>query len=81
LGCIKPSCRFAARTSRKGKHVINNDPDSLRRRAIETRRRARQALSADLRRQLLEIAETYEDLADAMAGVLAHRTPELASEA
>lgn len=44
--------------------MTKSDPDSLRRRAIESRRRARAALSADLRHQLLEIAETYEDLAD-----------------
>jgi hypothetical protein len=61
--------------------VTKADPDSLRRRAIETRRRAREALSADLRHQLLEIAETYEDLADTVAHILAHRSPELTSEA
>ncbi|HEV2189019.1 MAG TPA: hypothetical protein VGR70_17550 [Stellaceae bacterium] len=55
------------------------DPESLRRRAVESRRRARAALSADLRHQLLEIAETYEDLADAVEGIHYRPSVELAA--
>jgi len=56
--------------------VIKYDPDSLRRRAIASRRRAREAARAELRHQLLEIAETYEDLADVVEGI--HHRPSLA---
>jgi hypothetical protein len=45
--------------------MIELDPDSLRRRAIDTRRRSRAATSADLRRQFLELADGFDDLADA----------------
>jgi hypothetical protein len=45
------------------------DPDSLRRRAIDARRRARGAVNAELRRQYLEIAESFDDLADAAQGI------------
>ena len=61
--------------------MTKSDPDSLRRRAIESRRRARAALNADLRHQLLEIAETYEDLAD-MVEIIHHQpSVELTSQA
>ena len=53
--------------------MTKSDPETLRRRAIESRRRARAALSADLRHQLLEIAETYEDLADMVESI--HHQP------
>lgn len=46
--------------------MLDLEPDSLRRRAIDTRCRARAALSAELRRQFLELAENYDDLADAL---------------
>jgi hypothetical protein len=46
--------------------MLDLDPDSLRRRAIDTRQYARSALTAELRRQYLELAENYDDLADAM---------------
>ena len=58
--------------------MTKSDPDSLRRRAIESRRRARAALSADLRHQLLEIAETYEDLADTVEDIHHRQSVELA---
>jgi molybdenum-dependent DNA-binding transcriptional regulator ModE len=61
--------------------VTKSDPDSLRRRAIESRRRARAALSADLRHQLLEIAETYEDLADTVESIHHQPSVELTSQA
>jgi hypothetical protein len=46
--------------------VLDLEPDSLRRRAIDARYRARGALSAELRRQFLELAEDFDDLADAL---------------
>jgi hypothetical protein len=49
--------------------MIALDPDSLRRRAIDARQRARSAVSAVLRRQFLEIAESFDDLADAVQSV------------
>jgi hypothetical protein len=61
--------------------VTKSDPDSLRRRAIESRRRARAALSADLRHQFLEIAETYEDLADMVESIHHQPSVELTSQA
>lgn len=64
----------------KGCTVTKSDPDRLRRRAVELRRRAREAANAELRHQLLEIAETYEDLADTIAGIDAWRSGELAPE-
>ncbi|HUI34828.1 MAG TPA: hypothetical protein VLX67_04835 [Stellaceae bacterium] len=59
--------------------MIKHDPDSLRRRAFASRRRAREAANADLRHQFLEIAETYEDLADAVEGIHSRPIFELAS--
>lgn len=59
--------------------VITYDPDSLRRQAIASRRRAREAANAELRHQLLEIAETYEDLADMVEGVHRRASIELAA--
>ncbi len=61
--------------------MIKHDPDSLRRRAIASRRRAREAASAELRHQFLEIAETYEDLADTVEGIHPRPIFELASGA
>ena len=61
--------------------MTKSDPDSLRRRAIESRRRARAALNADLRHQLLEIAETYEDLADMVESIHHQPSVELTSQA
>jgi hypothetical protein len=45
------------------------DPDSLRRRAIDARRSARSVTNAELRRQFLQIAEGFDDLADAAQGI------------
>jgi hypothetical protein len=49
--------------------MIALDPDSLRRRAIDARQRARSAISAELRRQFLELAESFDDLADAAQSI------------
>jgi hypothetical protein len=45
------------------------DPDRLRRRAIDARRSARSVTNAELRRLFLEIAEGFDDLADAAQGI------------
>jgi hypothetical protein len=49
--------------------MIALDPDSLQRRAIDTRQRARSAISAELRRQFLELAENFDDLAYAAQSI------------
>jgi hypothetical protein len=49
--------------------MVDLDPDSLRRRAIDARRHARSALTAELRRQFLELAENFDDLADAIQSI------------
>jgi hypothetical protein len=60
--------------------MIELDSDSLRRRAIDTRRRARAATSPELRRQFLELAETYDDLADVVQSSISGEMPALTGQ-
>lgn len=46
--------------------MLGFDADSLRRRAIDARRSARGAMTAELRRQFLELADGFDELAGAV---------------
>jgi hypothetical protein len=46
--------------------TLNIDPDSLRKRGVDARFYARNASNAEIRRQFLELAQHYVDLADTL---------------